>query len=56
MPGSQTTPGRPSACVGALVRIAFRSVYGVGTRDCNSLAAQWLACRLEVAPQFQTVR
>jgi hypothetical protein len=45
MPGSLTTPGRPSARVGALVRVAFRSVNGVGTQDCNSLAVQWLACR-----------
>ena len=45
MPGSLTTPGRPSARVDALVRVAFRTVNGVGTRNCKTLAAQWLACR-----------
>ena len=43
MPGSATTPGRPGARDGAPVRIAFRDVNGVGTRDCKSFAAQWLA-------------
>src|SRR4029077_769772 len=44
MPGSSTTPGRPSACVGALGHIAFRYTDSVGTRDPFSIAAQWLAC------------
>ena len=46
MPGSSTTPGRPSACVGALGRIAFRYTDSVGTRNQFSIAAQWLACTL----------
>lgn len=33
MPVSTTTPGRVSACVGALIRVAFRLWNGVGTRD-----------------------
>ena len=44
MPGSPTTPGRPSARVGALGHIAFRYTDSVGTRDQFSIAAQWLAC------------
>jgi hypothetical protein len=44
MPGSPTTPGRPSACVGALSRLAFRYTDSVGTREQFSIAAQWLAC------------
>ena len=44
MPGSSTTPGRPSARVGALGRIAFRYTDSVGTRDQFSIAARWLAC------------
>src|SRR5215475_9108127 len=44
MPGSSTTPGRPSACVGALVHVAFHYTDSVGTRDKFSIAAQWLAC------------
>jgi hypothetical protein len=44
MPVSSTTPGRPSACVGALGPIAFRYTDSVGTRDSFSIAAQWLAC------------
>jgi hypothetical protein len=44
MPGSSTTPGCPSACVGALEHIAFRYTDSVGTRDQFSIAAQWLAC------------
>ena len=44
MPGSSTTPGRPSACVGALGHFAFRYTDSVGTRDKFSIAAQWLAC------------
>src|ERR1700687_4655074 len=44
VPGSSTTPGRPSACVGALGHIAFRYTDSVGTQDQFSIAAQWLAC------------
>src|SRR6202051_3931692 len=44
MPGSSTTPGCPSACVGALGHIAFRYTDSVGTQDQFSIAAQWLAC------------
>ena len=44
MPGSATTPGRPSACVDALGHVAFRYTDSVGTREQSSIAAQWLAC------------
>ena len=44
MPGSSTTPGRPSARVGAPGHIAFRYTDSVGARDWFSIAAQWLAC------------
>ena len=44
VPGSSTTPGRPSASVGALGHIAFRYTDSVGTRNRFSIAAQWLAC------------
>ena len=44
MPGSSTTPGRPSACVDALGHVAFRYTDSVGTREQFSIAAQWLAC------------
>src|SRR4029077_4652219 len=44
MPGSSTTPGRPSACVGALGHIAFHYTDSVGTPNQFSIAAQWLAC------------
>ena len=44
MPGSSTTPGRLSACDGALSRVAFRVCHRVGTRDKSSIVAQWLAC------------
>jgi len=44
MPGSTTTPGHPGACDGASRRFAFRSLNSVGTRDINSIVAQWLAC------------
>ena len=46
MPGSPTTPGRPGARAGAPVRIAFRDLKRVGTRDRTSFAAQWLAYAL----------
>jgi hypothetical protein len=44
MPGSPTTPGWPSARVGALGHVAFHYTDSVGTRDQFSIAAQWLAC------------
>ena len=44
MPGSPTTPGWPSARVGALGHIAFHYTDSVGTRKQFSIAAQWLAC------------
>jgi hypothetical protein len=44
VPGSSTTPGCPSTCVGALGHIAFRYTDSVGTRNQFSIAAQWLAC------------
>ena len=44
MPGSPTTPGRPSACAGALRRLAFRYTDSVGTQNQFSIAAPWLAC------------
>ncbi len=44
MPGSTTTPGRPSACDGALERLAFRYTDSVGAQKQFSFAAQWLAC------------
>ncbi len=44
MPGSTTTPGRLSACAGALRRLAFRYTDSVGTRKGFSIAARWLAC------------
>jgi hypothetical protein len=43
MPGSSTTPGRPSACDAALGHVAFRYTDSVGTRNQFSIAAQWLA-------------
>jgi hypothetical protein len=42
MPGSLTTPGRPSTCVGALDHVAFRHHNGVSAQDIP-IAAQWLA-------------
>jgi len=44
MPGSPTTPGWPSARVGALGHVAFHYTESVGTRNDFSIAAQWLAC------------
>ena len=44
MPGSTTTPGRPSPRAGGLSYLAFRYTDSVGTRDSFSIAAQWLAC------------
>jgi hypothetical protein len=46
MPGSPTTPGRPSARDDAPVRVAFRQRNSVGTREEPTFAARWLACTL----------
>src|SRR5262249_50744712 len=46
MPGSPTAPGRPGTRARAPVRVAFRDLKRVGTRDSTSFAAQWLACTL----------
>ena len=46
MPGSSTTPGHTDARTGAPVRVAFRPVNSVGTKDKYPFAAQWLACTL----------
>ena len=46
MPGSPTAPGRPDACDGAPVRLAFRGEKRVGARDIGYFAAPWLACAL----------
>jgi hypothetical protein len=46
MPGSATPPGRLGARVIAPLRVAFRLLNGVGTRDSNSIAAQWRAYTL----------
>src|SRR6201993_1458722 len=46
MPGSPTTPGRPGTRARAPVRVAFRDLKRVGTRDLTSFAAQWLAYAL----------
>jgi hypothetical protein len=46
MPGSATAPGRLGARAIAPLRVAFRLLNGVGTRDSNSIAAQWLAYTL----------
>ena len=46
MPGSMTTPGRADTRDSASFRVAFRTSHGVGTRDQNNFAAQWLACTL----------
>ena len=43
MPGSTTTPGHQGACDGAPGRVALRYLNSVGTRDINSIVAQWLA-------------
>ncbi len=43
MPGSTTTPGHPCARDDALGHVAFRALDSVGTRDINSVVAQWLA-------------
>jgi len=46
MPGSLTTPGRSGTRAGAPARVAFRHEYGVGAREKNPFAAQWLAYAL----------
>lgn len=43
MPGSTTTPGHPGACISAPRHVAFGYLNSVGTRDINSIVAQWLA-------------
>ena len=43
MPGSTTTSGYLGACDGAPRHVAFHGLNGVGTRDINSIVAQWLA-------------
>src|SRR6516225_11437295 len=43
---SPTTPGRPGTRARAPLRVAFRDLNRVGTRDLTSFAAQWLACAL----------
>ena len=43
MPGSTTTPGHMSTRVIAPTCVAFHTHNGVGTRDKNPFAAQWLA-------------
>jgi hypothetical protein len=45
MPGFPTTPGRSGARTIAPVRVAFRAVNGVDSRD-MPFAAQWLAYAL----------
>jgi hypothetical protein len=44
MPGSPTTPGRPSTRASALGHVAFHYANTVGTKNHFSIAAQWLAC------------
>jgi hypothetical protein len=53
VPASQTTPGRPGARADAPVRVAFRWDNGVGTRDLQAFAAQWLdhASPADASPQ-----
>ena len=46
MPGSSTTPGQPDTRDGVTVRVAFRPLNGVGTRDKMAIVAQWLAYAL----------
>ena len=46
MPGSSTTPSWQGACDNAPDRVAFHPLNGVGTRDKNTIAAQWLAYTL----------
>ena len=46
MPGSQTSPGRSSACDSAPARMAFRPTDSVGTRIQVYFAAQCLAYTL----------
>ena len=43
MPGSPTAPGRAGTRVNAPACVAFRSGDGVGTRNNDPFAAQWLA-------------
>jgi len=39
-----TTPGRADTRNNASFRVAFHPSHGVGARDQNNFAAQWLAC------------
>jgi hypothetical protein len=43
MPGSLTTPGRPSTRGCVRDRVAFRLTDGVGTRGKTCFVARWLA-------------
>ncbi len=43
MPGSMTTPGRQGTRACAPLRVAFRVLNSVGTRNYTTIAAQWLA-------------
>ena len=46
MPGSTTTPGHTGTRAVAPICIAFQQSNGVGSRDKQSFAAQWLAYAL----------
>jgi hypothetical protein len=46
MPGSSTTPGRSDTRDGVPVRVPFRPLNGVSTRDRMAIVAQWLAYAL----------
>jgi hypothetical protein len=56
MPGSPTTPGRPGTRARAPVRVAFRDLKRVGTRDLTSFAAQWLARALPADASLSSSR
>ena len=43
MPGSTTTPGHMGTRAVAPICVAFQQSNGVGSRDKQSFAAQWLA-------------
>ena len=46
MPGSTTTPGHMGTRAVAPICVAFQQSNGVGSRDKQSFAAQWLAYAL----------
>jgi hypothetical protein len=46
MPGSTTTPGHMGTRAVAPICVAFQQCNGVGSRDKQSFAAQWLAYAL----------